>query len=250
MAAAARTALTVAMQMGEKLARLHEEMSRDAGRRATEETRALSARFDAERSLAAAELQVVRKPDWWAHATPADIARVAETAEAWTTVDPAAAAAREIVGQEVQHRFDLNIDALAIQERARAAADRTEATLLLAQADQLDRAMPPGPFLTSDPREAGLSLEAELSENPAQTGESLAARSEAANIYDSAERRETFAASLQGKAQPEDIAARVRADVNQARPAQDVFTAPPGGRRASATPRGPSRTRDRAPRGR
>lgn len=241
---ATRTALTVAMQMGEKFSRLHEELSRDAERRATDETRALSARFDAERAVAAAELQVVNKPEWWAHATPTDIARVAETAEAWKTVDPNAAAARDIIGQEVQQRFDVNIDALAHHERMRAAAERTEAALLLAQADQLDRIAPAGPSVDVDPLNAVLSFGKE------QTAESVAARSDAGTFYDSAERRDEFAASLEGKASAEDIEVRVRADVNQARPAQDVYTAPGNGRSAGAAPRGAARTRDRATRSR
>ncbi|MCM6763747.1 hypothetical protein NB037_15115 [Rathayibacter sp. ZW T2_19] len=61
----------------------------------------------------------------------------------------------------------------------------------------------------------------------APSGEAIAARADAGNTYDGAERREAFAASLNDKGiSAEDVKARLRADVDQARPAAEVLTSP------------------------
>src|ERR1700712_4663331 len=138
----ARVALTIALQMGEKFARIREEMAQGAQARSAAQARELSARFDAERSAARATLQVVDRPEWWEHATVQDIARVAETAEAWKNHDPAAVHAAEVVQREVSARYGVNTSEFRdiTPERARSSEDLTEAQLLIAEADRLDRA--------------------------------------------------------------------------------------------------------------
>ncbi|RFA06759.1 hypothetical protein B7R21_18450 [Subtercola boreus] len=113
----ARVALTIALQMGEKFARLREEMSRNTQTRSAAEARELSARFDAERAAARATLQVVDKPEWWDKATVQDVARVTETAQAWKTHDPAAAHAAAVVQREVLNRY--GVDTTVLQAAAR-----------------------------------------------------------------------------------------------------------------------------------
>ncbi|PPF18317.1 hypothetical protein [Rathayibacter sp. AY1A7] len=111
-----RVALTIAMQMGEKFARLREEMARDAQARSAAQARELSARFDAERGAARASLQVVDRPDWWEKASVQDIAKVAETAQAWKSHDPIAERAAAVVQREVLDRY--GVDTAVLRDAA------------------------------------------------------------------------------------------------------------------------------------
>jgi hypothetical protein len=111
-----RIALTIAMQMGEKFARLREEMARDAQARSAAQARELSARFDAERSAARATLQSVDRPDWWERASVQDIAKVAETAQAWKGHDPIAERAAAVVQREVLERY--GVDTAVLRDAA------------------------------------------------------------------------------------------------------------------------------------
>ncbi|RFA06798.1 hypothetical protein B7R21_18275 [Subtercola boreus] len=139
----ARIALTIALQMGEKFARLREEMSRDAEARSGAQARELSARFNGERSAARASLQVVDRPEWWDKASVQDVARVTETAAAWQNHDPAAQHAAAVVNREVTERYGVDtteLETAVKPERVRAGRDLTKAQLLIAEADRLDRA--------------------------------------------------------------------------------------------------------------
>ena len=224
--AAARTALTVAMQMGEKFARLREEMARDAQRRDPDAARELSTRFEAERAVARAQLDVVNQPEWWNNATIPDIARVAETATAWKDFEPAAAAASDVIAREVQERHGVDVTTLVADERARAGEERTEAVQLIAEADRLDRAANQpedrdrstdvidqldraartldqdaqrGVDVGDSPNELR-TLADELRAQPTngdqpaphRSAKSTALRADAGNAYDSAERRQAF----------------------------------------------------------
>jgi hypothetical protein len=111
-----RIALTIAMQMGEKFARLREELARDAQARSAAQARELSARFDAERGAARATLQVVDRPDWWEKASIQDISKVAETAQAWKNHDPIAERASAVVQREVFERY--GVDTAVLRDAA------------------------------------------------------------------------------------------------------------------------------------
>ena len=84
----ARIALTVAIQLGEKLARAYQEAMREAQHRDAVVARELAARFDAERASARQAVNVVNDPQWWDKASLRDVACVAETAAAWKSMDP------------------------------------------------------------------------------------------------------------------------------------------------------------------
>lgn len=296
--AAARTALTIAMQLGEKLAKLREEMLREAERRDTAAARELAVRFDAERGAARAELEVVNRPEWWNNATVPEVARVAETAEAWRHLDDRAEAAAVVIGREVQERYGVDIASLVADERAKASKDRTEAAQLVAEADRLGRGaqaasiqdQQPGAAIApelagadarpiglvdqletaarsldqdaergvnvgpspSDMRELAAELRAEEHGNagPQTSAQSIASRADAGHAYDSSERREAFASSLEGKGTVEDARVRVRADVDQARPAHEAVTARSSSRARAGRSGGAGRTRDRGDRSR
>lgn len=137
-----RTGMMVAMQMGEKFGRLREEMARNAAARDDAAAKEMSARFDAERGAARAELRVIEQPEWWDRATPQDVARVIETAETWKGLDDTAARAAERIEHEVRDRYGVDVNEFrsgATSERARADREVTEAALLVAEADRLDR---------------------------------------------------------------------------------------------------------------
>ena len=74
-------------------------------------------RFDAERGTAQASLQVADRPEWWEHATVQDIARVAETAQAWKGHDPVAERAAAVMQREVLERY--GVDTAVLREASR-----------------------------------------------------------------------------------------------------------------------------------
>jgi len=155
---------------------------------------------------------------WWDTASGRDIERVHETATAWKDHDPAARSASEVIHDQVQRRYGLDVDnlgadeasvaeALATAERDREQAEQerragrdeaAQAVQLVAEADREDR-----------DRE---HVVAEENQHP----ETL--RAEAATKYDSAERRQELAASLDGVADREAVQARLSADQDQGTP--------------------------------
>ena len=130
------------MQMGEKFGRLREELARNAAARDDAAAKEMSARFDAERGAARAELRVIEQPEWWDRATPQDVARVIETAETWKGLDDTAARASDRIEHEVRDRYGVDVNefrAGATSQGAQANREVTEAALLIAEAERLDR---------------------------------------------------------------------------------------------------------------
>ncbi|QHC61205.1 hypothetical protein [Rathayibacter sp. VKM Ac-2760] len=220
----------------------------------------------------------MNQPEWWNNATIPDIARVAETATAWKNFEPAAAAASDVIAREVQERHGVDVTTLVADERARAGEERTEAVQLIAEADRLDRAATP-----TEDRDRPTDVIDQLdraarapdqdaqrgvdgADNPSEqrsqsangdqsrqgSAESTALRADAGNAYDSAERREAYAASLAGpRVSAEDITVRMRAATNQGRPPQDAVTSPSRSGNRTAAPRHVlTRTRERGDRSR
>lgn len=286
---AMRTALTVAMQMADRMARLRTDLLREAERRDTDVARHMSARFEADRAVAVTQLDVVNKPEWWQNASTQDIAHVTEVAEAWRGFDPRADTVMETIGREVQDRYGIDVASLVAAERARAGDERVEAVQLVAEADRLDHTPVRDSQNAGTDTAAGLEAQAlayeaaaarggdadgrtpdqlsdlaqdaraqaqlhpdNISETSSGADAAVAVnRADAGIEYDSAERRAAFAASMEGSATPEQIAVRMRADVDQARPAHEAVTSHtnPSRSRGSGTPTG-GRQRDRGDRGR
>lgn len=154
-----RVGLTVAGRLGEQLARTHEQELRRAQAAEEQHARELQARFDAERAAARAQLAPVMDNRWWDTASGRDIERVHEAATAWKDHDPAARNAAEVIRDQMQRRYGIDVDnlgaddasvaaALAKAERDRGqgqserAAGRDEDVLaaqMLAEADREDR---------------------------------------------------------------------------------------------------------------
>jgi hypothetical protein len=223
-----RIGLTVAGRLGEQLARTHEQELRRAQAAEEQQARELQARFDAERAAARAQLAPVMDNRWWDTASGRDIERVHETATAWKDHDPAAHDAAEVIRDQVQRRYGLDVDnlgadeasvaeALAKAERDREQAEQerragrdetAQAVQLLAQADREDRAR---------------------QQDVTEENQSPAALAEQAGIkHDSAERRQALAASLESVADREAVQARLSADQDQATPPTAAVAKAPG----------------------
>jgi len=229
-----RTALTVASQIGERLARVREQTARDREAARAQQARELTNRFEAERAAARAQLAPVLDPNWWDTAGPQDIGDMHQTATEWRDHDTAARQAADRIRTEVRERYGVDIDRPAAEaatvaeqiaqtqiaqtqhdqaedrERARGADDAATARRLLEQADRADRA-------AQDPRE----------DEHRSLPEGSAAETAAIPGWDSAERREQFSTELQNRGIPaETITARILADgENATHPREAVATA-------------------------
>lgn len=223
-----RVGLTVAGRLGEQLARAREQELRRAQAAEEQQARELQARFDAERAAARAQLAPVMDNRWWDTANSGDIERAHETATGWKDHDPAARDASDVIRDQVQRRYGLDVDnlgadeasvaeALAQAERDREQAEKerstgrgenVEAAQLLAQADREDQ-----------DREQDVTEENERPE---------ALHEEAGTKYDSAERRQELAASLDSVADREAVQARLNADQDQGTPPSAAVAKAPG----------------------
>ncbi|PPH44146.1 hypothetical protein C5D09_14060 [Rathayibacter sp. AY1C9] len=108
----ARIALTIAIQLGEKLARAYQDAMREAQQRSAIEARELAARYEGERASARRAVSVVNDPQWWDQASVHDVARVAETAAAWKDADPQIASASALIASEAKERYGVDVATL------------------------------------------------------------------------------------------------------------------------------------------
>ncbi len=242
-----RIALTVASQFGERISRLREQLARQREADARQEARELQARFDAERGAARAQLAVVNQPEWWNRASVEDIAAVHETATAWRDHDDTAAAAHDTIRREVRDRYGVDVDrpgadpavvaetlrqaerdrTQAREERRRAGEDLTASQLLLATAEGRDRYADEDRARAWEAGDPDTAAQADRdAANAAQ--EARQAREDSTVAYDSAERREAFARTLEGTASEQDIRGRVLADTGNAKHPREAVTTPTG----------------------
>nr|WP_015061958.1 hypothetical protein [Arthrobacter sp. J3.40]AFK89335.1 hypothetical protein [Arthrobacter sp. J3.40] len=212
-----RTGLTAAARIGEELARAREKSAREAAAAEDQMGRELMARLEGERAAARAQLAPALDARWWDNAKAEDIVRAHQTATAWKGHDPIARSAADAIREQVQQRYGINIDTLGTgtegaaalneaaqsktqtqEQRTTAAGENAEATQLLAEAKRVDKA-----------QRQNVEADNARPEKPTD---------EAAATYDSAERREALAKSLDHIADREAAEARLIADRNQATP--------------------------------
>ena len=241
-----RVMVTAAGLVGEAAGRAREQQQRRAQAASEQHARALQSRIDAERAVARAELAGVHRPEWWNRATPEQIGSAYQVARAWSREDPEAVRAKQRISQELRSRYGVDAanagaDPAAVraavkraqqdrergtQRLAEAWSDQAEAQVLLTLADQQDRR-------ADDARQAAVH-ESDPDERAAVTAQAgvhhdgaNSARGAGEALYDSAERREQTARDLEshgvGAAA---AAARMSADVSQARPATDAISGP------------------------
>ena len=236
-----RVMVTAAGLAAEGIARARVQQQRRAQAASEQEARELESRLASEQRAARVELNNVHRPEWWSTVTPEQIGHAYQVARAWAREDPEAVRAEQRMRDELRDRYgidvaSMNADPAAVraavferaeQDRARAGgertdadADRAEAHLLLSQAEQQDRR-------AGDARRA-----AEHEPDPDERDDAAAeatelgaegARDAGRALYDSAERREGSARELeaQGLGQ-EAVAAKMYADVSQAKPATEA----------------------------
>lgn len=212
-----RTGLTAAARIGEELARAREQRVRVAQAAEEQQGRELRARLEGERAAARAQLAPALDARWWETAKAEDIVRVHQTATAWKGHDPMARSAADTIREQVQQRYGIDVDALgtgadgtaALNEAARAktqaqeerttvTGDSAQAGQLLAEAERADKAQ-------------RQNVEADNTQ-PERLSEEVFA------TYDSADRREALARSLDHIGDREAVEARLNADRNQATP--------------------------------
>lgn len=250
-----RIALTIASQFGERIARLREQLARQREASAIQEVRELQGRFEAERGAARASLAPIEQAEWWNQATPEDIAGVHETATAWRDVDDVARDAGDTIKHEVRERYGIDVDATGVDpaavaaafrdaerdradaaaERQRAGEDLTASQLLFASADRHEREAReatdqdwniddldgiPATELSAGDEDRKQAVEAAY--------EGHVERGSGKLDYDSSERRERFAASLEGKADQKTINARILADGENAKHPREAITSQSG----------------------
>ena len=265
-----RVGLTVAGRLGEQLARAREQELRRAQAAEEQQARELQSRFDAERAAARAQLAPVMDNRWWDTANGRDIERVHEAATAWKDHDPAARDAAEVIRDQVQRRYGLDLGNIGADEATVAAAlanaeqdrehaeherragrdENAQAEQLLTEADREDKKRAQAVDRPSkeelDEALAWLGetkpIEARNWDVRHQFSDSVAVehdmerrlvedwkaargnhrpehlRNEAGATYDSAERRQELAASLEGLADREAVQARLNADQDQGTP--------------------------------
>lgn len=243
-----RVAVTAGARFGESLARMREQMAREAEARSLQESRELQARFQAERQAAVSGLSNVQRPDWWDKASPDDIGRAFATAKAWEQHDPEAANAKNRVEDELRNRYgvDVNdvdadptrvreqvarleaerVESLAAEERSKEAQERADAERLMREGDQLDNAAEQSAaaaVFEPDPAER----ESASTEGETLRSSATETRDESGLAYDSAERRSTTAANLEGRGfDQRSVQARMSADVSQGKPVTEAVKKP------------------------
>lgn len=196
-----RVVLTVAGQIGERLAREREQRMRDAQAKSEAEQRRLESRIEAEHAASRVEMANVHRAEWWDRASPEDIGHAAQVIGAWSREDPEAARAENKLREEVRERWGIDVnDAQANPEAVR--------QLLRLELERAERA--------SGGQESGLNEKAAAPESVGGVS------------YDSHARREVLASELEGQGiSREVVATRVRADASQAKPASEALQGAP-----------------------
>jgi len=199
---AMRTGLMVAGRIGDQLARMHEEEQRTIAAAEEHRARELQEQMFAQRAAARAQLAPVSREDWWDKATPEMIERVHETATAWKAYDPEAATAADRIGEQVQSRYGIDVHntdadeasvsaALARAQQARAGAESERTKASVARTDEVV---------------AGAAIAGANRQDRADIREPA---------WDTAERRQQLAESLEGKGAREAVNSRLLADKHQ-----------------------------------
>jgi hypothetical protein len=242
-----RVAVTAAGRVGEIIARQREEAARRAQAASQQEARELTSRMNAERQSARVEYGSVYRNDWWERATPEQIGTTLATARAWGNEDPEAVRAEGRMRDELRTRYGVDVDAAggdpqAVQaavdaellrrqsetERQRGTGEEAEAALLMREADRADREADRADERAENAPEGSEDRTQAREEAQSHERAAEAARAEAGPKYDSAERRQNDANQLEGKGiEKEAVAAKMSADVGNAKPATEAVKGSP-----------------------
>lgn len=250
-----RTALLVAAQLTEWIARRAEDRAR------TEEaTGAIGAaraadRYAADREIARAEVTATADPGWWEQADLTAVARVYATAQAWRDVDSRFAAAAADVDAAVEARYGPDVSGALRAAAEHAGGDFGDRSVRWENQQQtLRRAVDAdsGVVLAGDSRRDTASDRVAVSTDPGTTPPGMTATGTAAvgvaaevtSGWDTPARRDAFAAALACHPDAEAVDARVRLDRSRAQPAAAAIyhhtrTVPDSPTRGRGTARSP-----------
>jgi colicin import membrane protein len=207
---AMRTGLMVASRIGEQLARMREEEQRAIATAEEHRARQLQERFDAQCATARAQLAPVGREDWWDKATPEMIERVHETATAWKAYDPEAARAAEKIREQVQARYGIDVNNTGADEASVSEAlTRAQHARLEAENERTKVSAARSGEAVAGAVVAGANRQ-----------DTAAQKTQAEPAYDSPERRQQLAESLEGKGDREAVNSRLLADKHQGTPAR------------------------------
>lgn len=199
---AMRTGLMVAGRIGEQLARMHEQEQRTIAAVEEQRARELQERFNAQRAAARAQLAPVSREDWWDKATPEMIERVHETATAWKAYDPEAAQAAGKISEQVHSRYGIDVN--------NTGADEASVSAALARAQQARSEA------ESERTKASVTRTDEVVAGAAVAGADRQDRAtNSSPAWDTAERRQHLAESLEGKGDREAVNSRLLSDKHQ-----------------------------------
>jgi hypothetical protein len=206
---AMRNGLMVAARIGEQLARMREEEQRNIAAAEEQRARQLHERFDAQRAAARAQLAPTAKDDWWDKATHVMIEQAHQTAAAWKAYDPEALQASEHIRNQVQARYAIDVNNTGPDEASVSAA-LTRAQEARVEAEN-ERTKASG--ARTDEVVAGAAVAG------ANRQDTTAQKAQEEPSYDSSERRQQLAESLEGKGDREAVNSRLLADKHQGTPA-------------------------------
>ncbi|MHA7277958.1 hypothetical protein ACX80O_15795 [Arthrobacter sp. Hz1] len=203
-----RAGLMAAARIGEQLARMREEQQRSIQQAEEARARELQDRFNASQAAARAQLDPVGRDEWWDKATPDMIERAHETAEAWKGYDPVAAEHAGTIRDQVQDRYGIDVNnpgateqdissAVTQAQAARQQAENERSNAFAARGDEV---------------KAGVGVAGANREDRARANNS------AEPAYDSPERRQQLAKSLENHPDREAVNARLMADRHQGTP--------------------------------
>jgi colicin import membrane protein len=213
---AMRTGLMVASRTGEQLARMREQEQRTIAAAEERRARQLQERFEAQRAAARAQLAPIAQDDWWDKATPEMIERVHETATAWKAYDPRAAQASERIRDQVQSCYGIDVNNTGADE-----ASVSDALARVQQAHlEAENERTKASAARSDEAVTGAAMAGANRQDAARNGRPGPA-------YDSPQRRQQLAESLEGKVDREAVNSRLLADKHQGTPAASAVTQKP-----------------------
>ncbi len=211
-----RTALLLAAQVAEWVARRAEQRAHTQEKAALADAGQTGDRYAGERELARAEIAVADNPAWWDQADPTAVARVYATAQAWKDTDPEFSDTAQRVKIAVRDRYG---PAVETQLAAAVTAGRTGSTEELTddQAQDRRRAVETelATVLAGDTRHDTNAPTADVATTTTHTE---IAR-DAAVGWDTPQRRDAFAASISTHPDAQAVDARVRLDRSRAQPA-------------------------------
>jgi len=235
-----RTALLVAAQVAEWVARRAEQRARTDEQAALAEAGQSGERYAGERELVRAEVAVADNPAWWAQADPAAVARVYATAQAWKDTDPGFTVAAQRVQTEVRDRYGPAVEAqLADAVTAGLGGSTEQLTNDQIQARRRAVETELATVLAGEARQDTTAATANVTDATTHTETAR----DATVGWDTPQRRDTFAASISAHPDAQAVDVRVRLDRSRAQPAADLTVN--RSRRGAGTPKtigGPSRT--------